>query len=156
VRPSWQGAAISTSRLKSFAQDASPFPFFGLALFLMPPLLTLCHLEQFVCRAGWRIDVASLITLWPLFRWMVFVAVIMLCGLAILTIGGVLLLQVYLERISLSENQASDMTAMTEVRLCAGFRTTAHHGDASSAGAVVRKPSEKETAMRECVPYRRL
>jgi hypothetical protein len=66
--------------------------FFGLALFLMPPLLSLCHLEQFVCRAGWRIDVASLITLWSLFPWMVLVAVIMLCGLAILTIGGVLLL----------------------------------------------------------------
>ena len=29
---------------------------------------------------------------------------------------------------------------------CSGFRTTAHRGGAASAGAVVRKPSEKERA----------
>ena len=37
--------------------------------------------------------------------------------------------------------------ASSNVWVCEGFRMTAHHDDAAGAGAVVRKPPVKETAI---------
>jgi hypothetical protein len=65
---------------------------FGLGLFVMPPLLTLCHLDQVVCQSIWRLDIVSLFELWPLYPWLLIVAAAMLCGLFTMAVGGVLLL----------------------------------------------------------------
>jgi hypothetical protein len=79
--------------------------FLGVALLVMPPLLTLCHLDQVICQAVWRLDVASLIALWPLFPWMLIVAVIMLCGLTLIAIGGALLFVVTTNGREISQSQ---------------------------------------------------
>jgi hypothetical protein len=66
--------------------------FSGLALFAMPPLLTLCHVHQFLCQATWDSSLASLVALAPLFPWMLYVALLMLMGVGVSTLGGTLLL----------------------------------------------------------------
>ena len=64
----------------------------GLALVVMPPLLTLCHLDQYLCQASEIGDVAFLLTLWAVFPWMISVLLLMLGGLGIAVVGGILLL----------------------------------------------------------------
>jgi hypothetical protein len=64
----------------------------GMALFVMPPLLTLCHLHQFLCQARWDSTFASLVALLPLFPWMASVALLMLVGCSVAVFGGILLL----------------------------------------------------------------
>jgi hypothetical protein len=66
--------------------------FSGLALIVMPPLLTLCHVHQFLCQATWDSSLASLVALAPLFPWMLGVALLMLIGIALSIVGGTLLL----------------------------------------------------------------
>jgi hypothetical protein len=66
--------------------------FFGLALLAMPPLLTLCHIHQFLCLATWDGTFASLVALAPLFPWMAGVALLMLVGFGMAVLGGILLL----------------------------------------------------------------
>jgi hypothetical protein len=66
--------------------------FSGLALFVMPPLLTLCHVNQFLCQATWDSSLASLVALAPLFPWMMCVALLMLIGVGVSMVGGTLLL----------------------------------------------------------------
>jgi hypothetical protein len=66
--------------------------FSGLALFVMPPLLTLCHVNQFVCQATWGGSLASLVALAPLFPWMLYVALLMFIGVGVSIVGGTLLL----------------------------------------------------------------
>jgi len=66
--------------------------FRGSALFVMPPLLTLCHIHQFVCQASWGGGVASLLAIAPLFSWLLPVTALMLAGLLTATLGAVLLL----------------------------------------------------------------
>ena len=66
--------------------------FWGSALFIMPPLLTLCHMQQFLCQAGWESSAASLVAIAPLFAWLIPVAALMLTGLLAATLGAVLLL----------------------------------------------------------------
>jgi len=65
--------------------------FFGLALFVLAPLLAACHLEQNFCQAAWRAGISSLVSLWPVFPWMLSVGLVMLCGLGLAVIGGILL-----------------------------------------------------------------
>jgi len=65
--------------------------FFGLALLVLPALLTLCHLHQFLCQATWGGSFESLVALAPLFPWMAGVTLLMLGGLLATAIGGVLL-----------------------------------------------------------------
>jgi hypothetical protein len=64
----------------------------GLALLVLPPLLTLCHLHQFLCQATWGGSFESLVALAPLFPWMAGVALLTFAGLIATAIGGVLLL----------------------------------------------------------------
>jgi hypothetical protein len=64
----------------------------GLALLVMPPLLTLCHLHQFLCQATWNGTFTSLIALAPLFPWTSGVALLMLAGLGLCLVGGALFL----------------------------------------------------------------
>ena len=66
--------------------------FFGLALFVMPPLLTLCHVHQFLCQTTWDSSLASLVALAPLFPWMACVALLMLAGVGVSLVGGILIL----------------------------------------------------------------
>ena len=66
--------------------------FSGLALFVMPPLLTLCHVHQFLCQATWDSSLASLVALAPLFPWMLCVVLLMLIGVGVSIVGGTLLL----------------------------------------------------------------
>lgn len=66
--------------------------FFGLALFVLPPLLTLCHVHQFLCQMSWNSNLASLVALAPLFPWMLSVALLMLVGVGVSIVGGTLLL----------------------------------------------------------------
>ena len=66
--------------------------FVGLSLLVMPPLLTLCHLHQFLCQATWDSSVTALVALAPLSPWMAGIALLMLCGLITAVLGGVLLL----------------------------------------------------------------
>jgi hypothetical protein len=65
--------------------------FFGLALFVMPPLLTLCHVNQFLCQATWDSRLASLAALAPLFPWMLCIALLMIIGVGVSIVGGILL-----------------------------------------------------------------
>jgi hypothetical protein len=62
--------------------------FSGLALFVMPPLLTLCHVHQFLCQATWDSGLASLVALAPLFPWMLCVALLMLIGAGVSIAGA--------------------------------------------------------------------
>ena len=66
--------------------------FWGSALFIMPPLLTLCHMQQFLCQASWENGAALLVAIGPLFVWLIPVAALMLAGLLTATLGAVLLL----------------------------------------------------------------
>ena len=66
--------------------------FWGSALLIMPPLLTLCHMQQFLCQASWENGAASLVAIAPLFVWLIPVAALMLAGLLTATLGAVLLL----------------------------------------------------------------
>ena len=66
--------------------------FAGLTLFVLPPLLTLCHLHQFVCQATWDSGLTSFVVLAPLFPWVAGVALLMLGGLITALLGGVLYL----------------------------------------------------------------
>src|SRR5262245_22414741 len=66
--------------------------FVGLALIVMPPLLALCHVHQFLCQVTWDSTFASLVALAPLFPWMLCVAALMLAGLGAAVLGGILLL----------------------------------------------------------------
>jgi hypothetical protein len=66
----------------------------GLALFAMPPLLALCHVHQFLCQVTWGGSVASLVALWPLFPWMLGVALLMAAGLGVAALGGLALVLV--------------------------------------------------------------
>ena len=66
--------------------------FSGVALFIMPPLLTMCHMKQFLCEASWHGGFEQIIFLWPMFPWMTTIAALMLAGLALATVGGVLML----------------------------------------------------------------
>ena len=66
--------------------------FWGGALFVMPPLLTLCHMQQFLCQASWENGAASLVAIAPLFVWLIPVAALMLTGLLTATLGAILLL----------------------------------------------------------------
>jgi hypothetical protein len=58
----------------------------------MPPLLTLCHLHQFLCQATWDGSFASVVAPAPLFPWMPAVALLMVAGLIATLSGGVLLI----------------------------------------------------------------
>jgi hypothetical protein len=66
--------------------------FWGSALFIMPPLLTLCHMQQFLCQASWENGAALLVAIGPLFVWLIPVAALMLAGLLTATLGAALLL----------------------------------------------------------------
>jgi hypothetical protein len=66
--------------------------FIGLALLAMPPLLTLCHLHQFLCQATWDGGFASVVALAPLFPWVPAVVLLMVAGLTVTVFGGVLLI----------------------------------------------------------------
>jgi hypothetical protein len=67
--------------------------FRGSALFVLPPLLSLCHLQQFACQASWRSGVASVLAMVPLFPWLLPVAALMLAGLVTAGLGAALLLR---------------------------------------------------------------
>jgi hypothetical protein len=62
--------------------------FSRLALFVMPPLLTLRHVNQFLCQATWDSNLASLVALAPLFPWMLYVALLMLIGIGVSIVGA--------------------------------------------------------------------
>ena len=66
--------------------------FSGLALAVLPPLLSLCHLHQLLCGATSGGSIESFVALVPLFPWVTGVALLMLGGLVVTAIGGVLLL----------------------------------------------------------------
>ena len=66
--------------------------FSGMALFIMPPLLTMCHMEQFLCQASWHDGIEQIIFLRPMFPWMTTIAALMLAGLTLATAGGALML----------------------------------------------------------------
>jgi hypothetical protein len=66
--------------------------FGGGALFVMPPLLSLCHMQQFVCETFWRSGVASLAAMVPFFPWLLPVGALMLAGFVTATVGATLLL----------------------------------------------------------------
>jgi hypothetical protein len=66
--------------------------FSGVALLIMPPLLTMCHMKQFLCQASWHGGVEQIISLWPMFPWMTTIAAPMLAGSTLATAGGVLML----------------------------------------------------------------
>jgi hypothetical protein len=66
--------------------------FRGGALFVIPPLLSLCHMQQFACQVSWESGVASLVAMTPLFPWLLLVAALMLAGFATTTLGTVLFL----------------------------------------------------------------
>jgi len=66
--------------------------FHGGALFVMPPLLSLCHMQQFICQASWQGGFASLVAMTPLFPWLLPVAALMLAGFATAALGAMLLL----------------------------------------------------------------
>ena len=66
--------------------------FHGSALFVIPPLLSLCHMQQFVCQASWENGIASLVAMAPLFPWLLPVAALMLIGLGSAAFGAVMLL----------------------------------------------------------------
>jgi hypothetical protein len=63
----------------------------GLALFLLPSLLTSCHTASNLCLTRWDGSVSPLISLWALFPWMLPIALVMAGGLGMVIIGGVLL-----------------------------------------------------------------
>src|SRR5215472_9816646 len=83
----------------------------------MPPLLTSCHLAQFLCRAGSHSGIAPLIALWGFFSWMLPVALVMLGGLAMAALGGALLFHErrsgHRTRQEVSMRGAFQLTAMT-------------------------------------------
>jgi len=58
----------------------------------VPPLLTRCHLHQFLCQATWDVSFASIVALAPLFPWAPAVARLMVAGLIVTVLGGVLLM----------------------------------------------------------------
>src|SRR5262245_12938787 len=66
--------------------------FWGSALFVVPPLLSLCHLQQFACRASWEGSVASLVAIAPAFPWLFPIAALMLVGILTGTLGALLFL----------------------------------------------------------------
>jgi hypothetical protein len=66
--------------------------FSGVALFIMPPLLTMCHVGQFACQASWHGGIEQILSLWPMFPWMTTIAALMLAGLTLATAGGALML----------------------------------------------------------------
>jgi hypothetical protein len=63
----------------------------GLSLAATTPLLTFCHVGNYLCQANWHGEISPLLALWPLFPWMLPIALAALGGLGTCLTGGVML-----------------------------------------------------------------
>lgn len=97
----------------------------GLGLFTMPPLLTSCHLAQFLCRASWHSGIAPFLALWGVFPWMLPVALVMLGGLAMAALGGVLLFRERRFRRRTRQEVCCDSTSLCSCDVSVAIRTAA-------------------------------